>query len=342
MAVRVGVIGTGQIARYRHIPEYASNPNVELVAFCDVVPEKARKLAEEYGVEEVFTNYEDLLAVDEIDAVSVCTPNYLHAPITIAAARAGKHILVEKPMATSLTEADEMIRAAKDNKVKLMVGHNQRLAPMHQVARKILGTGILGRITTFKTTFGHGGPEHWSPTGKWFFEKEKAFAGAMADLGIHKVDLVRWLLGEEVVSVRALTSRFEKAGTVEDNAMALLEFASGTFGVMTASWTYRPGEDNSTIFYGERGMLKIATDTKRPLILALDEPARGEMDVSVPPLQTNERGGQFNSGVIDTFIDALVNEKTPPIPGEEGRKALEIVLAALKSAETGETVRLPL
>lgn len=340
MTLKVGVIGCGQIAKMRHVPEYAANPNAEIVALCDVIEEKAKKMAAEYDVPEVYTDYKELLSKADVDAVSICTPNYLHAPMTIAAAEAGKHVLVEKPMATSLEEADAMIKAAADNNVSLMVGHNQRLAPMHVIAKKVLDSGMLGKVNSFRTTFGHPGPEYWSPTAKWFFQKDKAWAGAFADLGVHKADLMRWLLGDEVVEVASFRGTFEKEADVEDNAVCILRFSKGTIGVLEASWTYKPIEDNSTIIYCEKGTLKLAAEPCRPVVAYLAQPGKGEMVFEVPGLQTNEEGGQFNSGVIDAFVNSIIAGEKPPIPGEEGRAALAIIIAAMKAGDEGTIIRL--
>ena len=118
--------------------------------------------------------------MEKTDAVSVCLPNYLHAPVSIAALEAGCHVLCEKPMATSREEAEEMIEAAKSNNKKLMIAHNQRFVPSHAKARALIASGEVGKIYSFRTAFGHGGPEGWSVDGKdsWFFNKEQAFIGA--------------------------------------------------------------------------------------------------------------------------------------------------------------------
>lgn len=203
--LKVAVIGCGSIAQHRHLIEYNQNPNVELVAVCDIVEERVKEIANEYNVE-AYTNYEDVLMLANVDAVSVCLPNYLHAPVSIAALHAGKHVLCEKPMATSREEAEEMIAAAEKNDKKLMIAHNQRFVPSHQKARAIIESGEIGKIHSFRSTFGHGGPEGWSADGKdsWFFRKEEAFIGAMGDLGVHKADLLRYLLGEEFVEVASM------------------------------------------------------------------------------------------------------------------------------------------
>src|SRR5699024_3614491 len=142
---------------------------------------------------------------EEIDAISVCLSNYLHAPLSIAALQAGKHVSCEKPMATSGEEAEEMIQAAKTNGKKLMIAHNQRIVDSHANAHKLIQQNEIGKIYSFCTTFGHGGPESWSIDGKnsWFFKKDEAFIGAMGDLGVHKADLIRCLVAEEAREIGA-------------------------------------------------------------------------------------------------------------------------------------------
>ncbi|MFC4076996.1 Gfo/Idh/MocA family protein [Salinithrix halophila] len=330
--IKVGVIGCGSIAIHRHIPEYANNPHVELVAFCDTDRERATAAAMEYGGR-VFTDYEELCKLEELDAVSVCTPNAYHAPISIAAARAGKHVLCEKPMATSREEAEEMIRAARESGVKLMIGHNQRLMPPHVKAKEILSTGTLGRVLTFRTAFGHGGPEGWSVEGPggWFFQKEKAFIGAMGDLGVHKTDLVRWLLDDEVVEVSAFVGTLQKEGTdVDDNALLLLKTGKGAIGTLAASWTHQPGEDNSTILYCEKGLMRIGEDPQDQVIVQRTDGSVEKYQVG--GIATNEAGSQTDSGVIAAFIDAILRDVDPLIPGEEGMRSLDVILAALEAS----------
>jgi UDP-N-acetylglucosamine 3-dehydrogenase len=266
--VRVGVIGCGSITRYRHAPEYASNNDVEIVAFADRVLERAEFCVEKYGGK-AYGKWEELIALKDIDAVSVCTSNASHAPITIAALKAGKHVLCEKPMATSAEEARAMIDASTQSGKFLMIGHNQRLAPMHIKAKQILETGILGKLLTFKTTFSHGGPEGWSVEGKtgWFFDRKQAFVGSMGDLGVHKADLLLWLLGEDIVEVSAFVELLAKSPSdVDDNAVCILRTKSGALGTLTASWTHSPAEDNATIIYGDKGIMRIGHHPRMPRI----------------------------------------------------------------------------
>ncbi|PLS14796.1 gfo/Idh/MocA family oxidoreductase [Bacillus sp. M6-12] len=337
--IRVGVIGCGSIAQHRHLPEYAANQAVELVAVCDNVAERAEKVAEEFGVK-AFTGYEELLESGLADAVSVCTPNYLHAPISIAALNAGLHVLCEKPMATSAGEAEAMIAAAKDSGKKLMIAHNQRFVPSHQKARQLIENGEVGKIYSFRTSFGHGGPEGWSVEGKggWFFQKEKAFVGAMGDLGVHKTDLLRYVLGEEITEVAAFVETSAKDfADVDDNAVCVLKTESGIIGTLAASWAYVSKEDNSTIIYGEKAILRLEDDPINSLVVQY---VNGDVvNYQLGKIQSNDDGGQNNSHVIEKFIDSILLDDEPPVTGEEGLKSLKVILAALDSNESKQIVK---
>jgi UDP-N-acetylglucosamine 3-dehydrogenase len=337
--IKVGVIGCGSIAKHRHLPEYTRNEEVEIVAVCDIVEDRVNEFASQYDAK-AYTNFEELLADPNIDAVSVCTPNYLHAPISIAALNAGKHVLCEKPMATSREEAEKMIEAANRNGKKLMIAHNQRFVPSHQKARQLIENGEVGKIYSFRTAFGHGGPEGWSADGKdsWFFKKDEAFIGAMGDLGVHKTDLMRFLLGEEFVEVAAFIETSAKENTtVDDTAVCVLKSESGIIGTLAASWSYVSKEDNSTIIYGEKAILRLEDDPNYSLIVQYKN---GEIvKYELGAIQTNESGGQKNSKVINYFVESIVKDIDPPVTGEEGMKSLQVVLSALESNETKRMVK---
>ncbi|HOL91947.1 MAG TPA: Gfo/Idh/MocA family oxidoreductase [Clostridiales bacterium] len=342
--IGIGIIGCGSIAIARHVPEYHARNDCVIIGYYDPKPERAVKLAGQYGGK-VFDSLEELLADREIDAVSVCTSNKYHAPVTIAALKAGKHVLCEKPIATSVNEAQEMVDTARKTGKFLMIGHNQRLAPAHVRAKEILKTGELGRILTFRTTFGHGGPESWSQDkGRhtWFFKKDDAFIGAMGDLGVHKADLIRWLIDDEIVEVKAYVATLDKKNEdnepieVDDNALCLLKSKSGIYGTLTASWTYYGSEDNSTVLYCTNGVMKIYDDPEFPI--EITKKNREKVFYKVGNIQTNEN--QTASGVIDMFIDSVNRGEEPEISGEEGLAALRIVMACLESAATGKTITL--
>ncbi|MFD0680685.1 MULTISPECIES: Gfo/Idh/MocA family protein [unclassified Paenibacillus] len=335
--LKIGVIGCGSIARKRHLPEYALLPNVEIAAFCDPNEERANEMATLYGAA-AYTDYRELLRHEGLDAVSVCTPNALHAPISIAALEAGKHVLCEKPMAVSAEEGEAMIAAAEKAGKWLMIGHNQRLMLPHRKAKEILASGVLGRVLTFRSAFGHGGPETWSIEGAegWFFKKELAFIGAMGDLGVHKADLLRYLLGEEIIEVGGFVGTLHKQNTdVDDNAVCVLKTESGVIGTLAASWTYKAKEDNSTTLYCEHGILRLIEDTTYNVIV---DHNNGERTLhQMGKVATNEK--QTESGIVREFIGHISADTKPTISGEEGLKSLKVILAALKSAETGQIVR---
>jgi len=338
--LKIGVIGCGSIAQHRHLLEYSWNKAVEIVAVCDINEERALEIGKEYSAK-AYTDYKELLADKDIDAVSVCTPNYLHAPISIDALNAGKHVLCEKPMATSSEEAEQMIEAAEKNGKKLMIGHNQRFVKSHQKARELIQSGEVGKIYSFRSAFGHGGPEQWSVDGKesWFFQKEKAFIGAMGDLGVHKTDLLRYVLGEEFVEVGAFVETNAKDfADVDDNAVCVLKTESGVIGTLAASWAYTSKEDNSTVIYGEKAILRLEDHPQYSLIVQY---ATGEIvNYELGKIQSNDAGGQNATGVIDHFVSSIVSDTEPLITGAEGKKSLEVILGAIKSNETKQIAKI--
>ena len=338
----IGIIGCGKIAQVRHIPEYAGHPQARLAGFYDLNQERARELAKKWGGK-AYSSWEEMLADPGIDAVSVCVANNAHAQLSIAALRAGKHVLCEKPMATTLADCEAMVAAARESGKFLMIGQNQRLTKAHQKARELVENGTLGKILTFRTTFGHGGPETWSvDPGKntWFFDKSKAAMGAMADLGIHKTDLIQYLLGQTVVETTAKVTTLDKRGAdgqligVDDNAICIYRMSGGAMGTMTASWTFYGAEDNSTVLYGTKGILRIYDDPAYSLKLIT---AEGEKVLyELEAIQTNDN--QTKSGVIDCFMDCLVNNTPPAISGQSVLTAMRAVFASLESSETGKSV----
>lgn len=337
--LRIGIIGCGAIANGLHVPDYVDCAEAELVAFCDIIKSKAQSLADKFAPgAKIYTDYKQLLKSGEVDAVSVCTPNYLHGPITIAACQAGLHVLVEKPMATSIAEAKKMIAAAKKAGVLLMVDQSQRKFAAHVKAKEVLDSGIMGKILHVTAMFGHAGPENWSPTGKWFFKKKEARFGAMADLGVHKADLIRHLTGKEVVSVTAKYGTLEKKKTdVEDNFVSTLQFSDGTLGTLAASWTVKGCEANYLYLHCANGTLLISVDPANPLVAKLVSPAC-EITFDIPAPPTNE-SGSWGLAVGTAFTRACLGLEEPFCPGEEGMKSLAVILACEKSADTGKAVK---
>ena len=316
--LKIGIVGCGKIAQVRHAPEYSENPDCQITGFYDFVPENAQKLAAEYGAK-AYDSLEALLS-SGVDAVSICSANVAHASAAIAALERGIHVLCEKPMAVTPEDVEAMIQAQEKSGKFLMIAQNQRFARAHVEARRLISEGAIGRVLAFHTTFGHPGPEGWTGSrNSWFFDKKRAAFGAMADLGVHKTDLMHYLLGEPIVKVTAQIATLDKKYpdgtpiTVDDNAFCLYETASG--------------------------VLRIYDDPQYSLIL---EKPDGEIErFALDQLTSNKEqtsGGRTNTGVIDAFVGCLTSGRAPEIDGREAAKAMRVIFAAEQSAREQRTV----
>lgn len=342
--IKYGVIGAGAIAQRRHLPEIHANPNSTVVAIADPVKGRAKEIAECYGAA-AYTDHKKLLKEADLDAVVVAGPNALHAPQTIDAFKAGYHVLVEKPMATTKQEAKAMIAAAKKAKKYLMIGMNQRLMPPHVKAKEILQQDKLGKILAFETNFKHGGPDGWSVDGakSWFFKKAQAVMGVNGDLGIHKADLMRFLLGEEFTHVGGFVTTLDKKYdngkpiNVDDNAYLTLKTDSGVIGSIHISWTnYGNLDDNGTVLHCTHGTMRIGMDPEWGVMVDYRDGTKDRF--AVGEMATNEK--QVGSGVSDDFTDCILNRRKPTINGDEGYRALQVILTAVEAAKEGVTKKI--
>lgn len=339
---RVGIIGCGKIAQTRHIPEYIANPYSEIAGYYDFNMARAQELADKFGGK-AYSSVEEMLGDGDVDAVSVCTSNDTHASITIAALEAGKHVLCEKPMATNLEDCEKMVEAAEKSGKYLMIGMNQRLAKAHVKAKELIQKGEIGRIVSFKSTFGHGGPETWSidpGMNSWFFDRKKAAMGAMADLGVHKTDLIQFLTGQNVTEVCAKVVTLDKRYAngeligVDDNAFCIYKMNDGVVGTMCASWTYYGAEDNSTVIYGTKGIMRIYDNPEYSITVIKENGEKVLYDID--RIQTNDN--QTKSGIIDMFAESLENDVEPEISAKSVLPAMRAVFAAIESSDTGKIV----
>jgi len=327
VTVRIGLIGCGAVARRIHLPGFRASGIADVVAFAGGSPASATAAATEWGGGAVCENWREVLARADVDAVDICTPNSLHAEIAIAAAEAGKHVLVEKPIARTLAEADAMIAAARAAGVVMMTAHNVRFAPPFVAMRRAISQGRLGALRGFRAAFGHAGPEAWAPGAKWFLDPEAAGGGVLLDLGIHVADVLRAVLGEEIVEVAAMVT----PGDVERAAQVALRTSSGALGSMHVSWDALPGPDHQLTVFGTAGTAHVDAFTPPWL-----RPAVGGDAEPLPlPEQTLDPYGEF--------ARAVETGSPPPVSGEDGRAALAIIDAAYRAAATGttQTVRGP-
>ncbi len=342
--MKVGIIGCGSIAKQRHSYEYNLNPNTEIAGYYDLNPERAQALANIYGGK-VYATVDELINDPSIDAVSVCAANAFHAENTIKALKAGKHVLCEKPMATSMEDCEAMIVAAKENGKRLFIAQNQRLAPAHKKAKEILDSGELGRVLNAVAMFGHKGPEMWSmdqSANTWFFKKSSASFGSMADLGIHKIDTIRYLVGDEITSASSTMAVLDKKfpdGTpieVDDNSVEVFRFRNGAMMTVITSWTNYGDEANFTNLLCEHGIIKLYSDPKYALIVVHED---GKIDkYEVGKIQTNDDAQQESSGIVDEFVEAIITDRPSPLDADAVIGSMRGVFAAIKSAEEGKVV----
>lgn len=368
--IRIGIIGAGAIARYAFLPGF-SEPDTELAArampdwfhngCADVrvvmiasrTRAKAEALANEFRVPRVVEDWRELVASTDVDAVCVTTPNNLHHEMTVAACRAGKHVLVEKPLALNLEQARQMVDAARAANVVLMVHQNQRFFPTHEIAKQIVESGVLGPILALRARWSHAGPEFWSPEGAWFFDPVRAGHGALFDLGIHKFDLIRYLTGREAKEVSAFAATLDKKIGVEDNGVAIIRFTDETLGVVEASWTSPPNE-NSICLYGTRGYLQVGSDSAHSVSVHFpNRIVAGEIRlpsgewmqsnvadeaVFVPKIPASSATG----GMFRHFVECIATGRQCIASGADNLKSFEMCLAAFESARSGCAVRMPL
>ncbi len=341
--VKIGIIGCGKISERASLPNLVNyKKKVRVKVLCDIVESKANALKNKFELSgvDIVKDWREVVKRKDIDAVFVNTPNYLHEEMAIGAARHKKHILVEKPIAIFAKAADNMAKAAKSNGVYLMVEQTQRFDPVHQAAKKILDSGILGRIHNIRGRIGHAGPEYWSE-GKahWFYDKKKSGGGAMIDIGVHIIDLIRWLAGKKITEVFATIRTIEKKVKVDDNATVLFRFADGSKGEIECAWTTRPYEV-LTFTYGEKGKMATAIGTEKPVKVTIAKTKKGEdPNCTLKEIYPEIGPGSGWENAVHYFIDCVMNKKRPFVSGEEGRETMRVINAAYESNRLGKWVR---
>lgn len=331
MTIKVGLIGCGGIAGV-HLGAYLKLDDVQVSAVCDVDAAQAQARAELAGGARVFDSIDALLADGDVDAVDICLPHHLHRDAIVAAANAGKHILCEKPLCLTLTEAAEVKKAVADAGVTLMCAHNQLFMPSVRYARELLDSGVLGQVYELRTTdsFYH----HFNPeTMGWRAHRELIGGGELIDTGYHPSYLLLYLAGSEPVEVTAMTSRHRLAFMDgEDSAQVLVRFASGAVGNIVTSWAYEP-TDNTERFsvVAEKGYLY---GTKSELRYKV----RGSDPAVVTTVHTGE-ANTFDAEIAD-FVTCVRDGRRPIHNEDDGINVLKVILGAFQSVEEKRTVDL--
>jgi len=330
--LRIGLIGVGAAAQVNHIPALKKIEGLELVTLCDRDPEKAHRVAQKFGIPKAAARVEDMLADDEIDAVDICTPNFLHAPMAVAALEAGKHVLCERPLARSSEEAAAMVKAAKKADRVLMCAVQHRFRPDAQLLRKFVDKGDLGSIFLAKAGWLRQKTE-WD-SDEWRRQKRESGGGVVLDLGFQMLDLSLWVLGgQRVTSVTASVHRNGK-GEVEDSATAFFRLASGATLTLELTWGLLMEKDFAYLnLFGSGGAALLNP-------FRVHKGMHGTLVNVTPALETSKNQyRQSMEAQVDHFVDTLRTGKKPMGSGEEILAVMELMDAVYKSAELGKEVK---
>jgi predicted dehydrogenase len=323
-----------------HAKAITSNPQAELVAIADVEEPKAKKLAEEFSVKDIYTDYEIMLQREDIDAVSICVPSGLHAEVAIAAAEAGKHIFCEKPLDITVDKMDRMIRTARERQVKLGVVYQRRTFPAAIATRKAIQEGKLGKLVLGDAYLKYyRSPEYYRSAG-WRGTWELDGGGALMNQGVHGVDLIQWMVGD-VESVFAYSAPLVRSIEVEDTAVAAIKYKNGAFGVIQGTTSVYPGMETRFEIHGENGTIIFGDSGIKQWSFAdsQEEAPQVEGTLAASSSATNiSNDGHFV--LVDDLIQAIREDRDPMITGEEASKAVKLILAIYESARTGREIKL--
>lgn len=353
--LRVAIIGCGGIADGKHMPSLSKLENVEMVAFCDVIEEKARAAAEKYGAEEakVYTDYKELIKDDAIEVVHVCTPNKSHSFITVDALEAGKHVMCEKPMAKTSEEARAMVEAAKRTGKKLTIGYQNRFRKDSIYLHEVCKNGDLGEIYFAKA---HAIRRRAVPTWGVFLNEEEQGGGPLIDIGTHALDLTLWMMNNYkpkyvVGNAYYKLSKKENAAnawgpwdpkrfSVEDSAFGFITMENGATIILESSWalnSLEAGEAQTSLCGTEGG-----ADMKSGLRINGENLGR----LYETKIDLSSGGVAFYDGTSESeadlearlWIDCIINDTEPLVKPEQALIVTEILEAIYKSSDTGKAI----
>ncbi|CAG7650684.1 Inositol 2-dehydrogenase/D-chiro-inositol 3-dehydrogenase [Paenibacillus solanacearum] len=352
---RIGIIGCGGIANGKHMPALKNQKNAEMVAFCDIVEQRAHDAAQKYGVEgaKVYADYKELLADDTLDIIHVCTPNDSHAEISIAALESSKHVMCEKPMAKTAADARRMVEAARASGKKLTIGYQNRFRSDSQYLKRVCADGDLGDIYYAKA---HAIRRRAVPTWGVFLDEEKQGGGPLIDIGTHALDLTLWMM-DNYKPKAVLGTAFHKLShkenaanawgswdpaqfTVEDSAFGMITMQNGATIVLESSWAINmlaTGEAKTTLCGTEGG-----ADMQDGLRLNGEKHSRLYMN----QIQLDAKGVDFYDGKKESpadlearlWLEAIEKDIDPVVTPEQACVVSEILEAIYESSKTGKAV----
>ena len=333
-----GIIGCGMIANW-HAGAVAQIAGAKLVGVTDVNSDMRAAFAGKYNVSQ-FGSIDELLSCPDIDVVSICTPSGLHASLAVQAANAGKHIIVEKPMALNLAQADEIIKACEVNKVKLAVISQLRFAPAVKKLKQAVDQGLLGRLISGDIYMKYYRSQQYYDASGWRGTWAMDGGGALMNQGIHGIDLLQYVMGP-VKSVFAHTRTLAREIEVEDTAAAVLEFKNGALGVVQGTTSIYPGQPRRLEINGDRGTITLEEDCISSWVI---EGRQKPDDVVIMHTNIGSSSAPADFGLdghisqITDMVDAVNNNRVPFVDCIEGRKSIEIIMAIYESSRTSKLI----
>jgi predicted dehydrogenase len=332
-----GIIGAGRFADNVFVPAIKQSADSRLVAVMARDKTKAEAFAKKHAVANFYDSAEALCNDKEIDVVYVASPTFLHCEHAVLAAQSGKHVLCEKPMAPTLQECDQMISAAKENDVALMIGHNMRFHAVHQKVKEMIADGLIGTvglaraeiITSFKKNQGDK-----FATDQFRLNRTIGGGGVLFDMGIHAIDVLRFILDDDVEEVNAFSQNLFIECNGEDTVSAVLKFKKGAYGAIATSGAL-PYARNGVEVYGDKGAIM----TDGSVWIAARS---GEIKVFADDKWVTHTAEINNCYLaeVEHFLQCLSENRPPAVAGEEAKENLRVVLAAYRSMDAGQSVQI--
>ncbi len=341
---KVAILGAGFISDIHLESYHRFIPEAEVVAVYARNKERVEQFAKKHNIPQFYTNLDDIINKSGCEIVDICLPNFLHHEAAIKAAKAHKHIIIEKPLAVTLEEADEMIAVCKENNVKLMYAEELCFAPKYERVRQLVNEGAVGEIFMLKQAEKHSGPHS-----DWFYDINLAGGGVLMDMGCHAMQWFRWMTkNAKVTSVFATMSTVYHKGRTqgEDNSVVIVEFENGVTCVAENSWAKHGGMDDRSEVYGTGGVVyadlfmgnSAISYSKHGYGYAME---KADTTVGWSFTVFEEVFNQGYPHELKHFVDCVRNNKEPLVTGEDGRVVLEILYAAYASAGQGKKISLP-
>ncbi|MCD6537678.1 Gfo/Idh/MocA family oxidoreductase [Candidatus Bathyarchaeota archaeon] len=328
--IGIGLVGAGFLAD-KFATCYRRDPRVKLVAVASRTEAHARSFAEKHGIKAWYTDYEEMIRRDDIDAINVCVPNFLHYSVTVSAAEHGKHVLCTKPLAVSTDQAEKMVKACRRANVKFMYGENWLYTPAAERIREIIREGGLGRILAIEAREQHSGTH--SP---YALKREYCGGGVLIHMAVHPIGFIMHMINKPVRRVYAELGNLLHNIEVEDYAVLLMRFEGGESGIAQSNYITKGGMQDRIEIYGSEGMAFINLTHENPIRIYSDvgysyvvEKASMSKGWTSPVIDENYQYGFCN--MLSHFVTCILEDKEPLSTGEFGRDVLRVIFAGYES-----------